>query len=346
LYVWQSDPGFVPLAQLDRAQSALAAAAPGSQEQELARLYLMGLRYFRAYGEAQAEVTGVYESRVVADVQEGTFAYEMNVTKVGGAPMVGTRDSVIADGTLRSSRRFEAFGAVRGDVEAAADTPWGFQGRRMDSLVPELIYYRARYFDSSSGTFLSRDPASFSMARLPDDQLAAGAGLGSRQLAGGYALAAQDPIRFRDPSGLIFGIEFIDVGIILDLAWEGLAYPITSYLEDRVLPLVRWECQSCNIAYFNGRGYSRELLNYRIPAILFGRDSRLPNGDAPYHKKVDPGHRNAVIFNATQLELAGTTMLRTCAQVAMKMLGVWYVAAGGLAQVDWIINMGGSGRPN
>ena len=138
VYVWQSDPGFVPLAQLDRAEASLAAAPAGSQEQEMARLYLMGLRYFRAYGEAQAEVTGIYHSRVVADVQEGTFAYEMNVTRVGGVPMVGTRDSVILDVGRILTTPFAVDGTDESRV--AQKLLLGLHGSALEHITPGMFH--------------------------------------------------------------------------------------------------------------------------------------------------------------------------------------------------------------
>src|SRR5207247_1964358 len=53
--------------------------------------------------------------------------------------------------------RYEAFGRARDTVEGVAN-PYKFTSRELDSGT-SLYFYRARWYDSTSGRFLSADPA-------------------------------------------------------------------------------------------------------------------------------------------------------------------------------------------
>ena len=70
-------------------------------------------------------------------------------------------------------------------VSSDSATNWfRYTGRQFDS-TGGLYYYRARYYDPNSGRFLSEDPIRFK---------------------GGINFcryAANDPVIFRDPSGLL-----------------------------------------------------------------------------------------------------------------------------------------------
>jgi RHS repeat-associated protein len=86
-------------------------------------------------------------------------------------------------GTLANTYTFDAFGKLVASTGSLGN-PFQYTGRDFD---PEtgLRYYRARYYDSASGRFLSEDPLSF--------------------LAGGtnfYSYVGNDPADFWDPLGL------------------------------------------------------------------------------------------------------------------------------------------------
>jgi RHS repeat-associated protein len=49
---------------------------------------------------------------------------------------------------------YDAFGAVR--AQTGATTEWSFTGEQHDATG--LEYLRARYYDASTGWFLSQDP--------------------------------------------------------------------------------------------------------------------------------------------------------------------------------------------
>ena len=89
------------------------------------------------------------------------------------------------DGTVAGITGYDAFGLVRSS--AGVDPAYGFTGERND---PEtgLLYLRVRYYEPSTGRFVSRDPFSGS-TQDPQSQ-------------NGYAYVANDPVNWSDPLGL------------------------------------------------------------------------------------------------------------------------------------------------
>ncbi|MHB8633537.1 MAG: RHS repeat-associated core domain-containing protein [Thermoplasmatota archaeon] len=69
---------------------------------------------------------------------------------------------------------------------SAVDNPYLYTGQRHDADTG-LYYYRARYYDSEAGQFLSRDPI--------------GTWTDPWSLGNGYGYAYGDPVSLRDPSG-------------------------------------------------------------------------------------------------------------------------------------------------
>jgi RHS repeat-associated protein len=118
---------------------------------------------------------------------------------------------------------YDVFGAVRG-LTGSQPNDFTFAGEQVDGSTG-LQYLRARYYDPSSGVFVSKDPK----AVFP----------GWEQHPFGYAGA--NPVRYTDPRGLdIFGniidcvSDPIDCGKeaiddVLDKTYE-LRAPITNYL--------------------------------------------------------------------------------------------------------------------
>ncbi|MGH9930846.1 MAG: RHS repeat-associated core domain-containing protein, partial [Pyrinomonadaceae bacterium] len=90
-----------------------------------------------------------------------------------------TRALTDTSGNIASSLGYDSFGNV---ISGSASTRYTYIGREGDSYTG-LNYYRARWYDSDLGRFISEDPIGF----------AGGINL--------YAYVANDPIRFTDPSG-------------------------------------------------------------------------------------------------------------------------------------------------
>jgi RHS repeat-associated protein len=67
------------------------------------------------------------------------------------------RDLVDSAGAIVDHIRYESFGSITSDTNAAVDHLFAFTGRELD---PEtgLYYVRSRYYDSHAGRFLSEDP--------------------------------------------------------------------------------------------------------------------------------------------------------------------------------------------
>ncbi len=91
-----------------------------------------------------------------------------------------------AGGNVVERQQYEPFGASTG----SSLTRYGYTGRERDSATG-LLYYRARWYDSHQGRFLSEDPLG----------LAVGLNL--------YSYANNNPIFFNDPFGLSAG-TFLD----------------------------------------------------------------------------------------------------------------------------------------
>jgi RHS repeat-associated protein len=89
-----------------------------------------------------------------------------------------------ADGATVTTRTFDPWGTVQATGETTA-TPFGCAGEYTD-VETGLVYLRARYYDPSTGNFLTRDPIE-TITREP------------------YGYVGGDPLNATDPSGLCWG---------------------------------------------------------------------------------------------------------------------------------------------
>jgi RHS repeat-associated protein len=90
------------------------------------------------------------------------------------------------DGVLRNRYEYDAFGSLNSSMAGATDdSRYRYTGREFDAETG-LHYYRARYFDSNSGRFISQDPIGF---KGGDSNL--------------YRYVVNDSVNFNDPSGNI-----------------------------------------------------------------------------------------------------------------------------------------------
>lgn len=103
-----------------------------------------------------------------------------------------TRLLTNASGEVAGTATFAPYGAVAGKT-GAATSALGFAGQYTLGQSG-LIFLRARYYDPGTAQFLNLDPA-VEVTREP------------------YAYAGNNPLRFKDPTGLSFAEEIEGVGI-------------------------------------------------------------------------------------------------------------------------------------
>ncbi len=88
------------------------------------------------------------------------------------------------DGTVLDAITYDSFGRVVSETNPAAGDRFQYTGREYDAELG-LYYYRARYYDPSTGRFLAEDPLSFAAG---DSNL--------------YRYVGNTPTLYTDPSGL------------------------------------------------------------------------------------------------------------------------------------------------
>ena len=96
------------------------------------------------------------------------------------------RQTTDSAGRITMSRSYTPFGAVKSQVGSAPGT-FGYAGEQQDA-ASDLVFMRARYYDPSTGRFITRDP-------YP-------AYSGVPATLHRYAYVGNDPINRTDPSGL------------------------------------------------------------------------------------------------------------------------------------------------
>ena len=110
-------------------------------------------------------------SWLLAD-NEGTIRDVAQYTTGGGTSIV---DHLV----------YDAFGNITSQTTGATTPRFTYTGQQYDA-VTRLSYYRARWYDASTGRFMSQDPAGFSA--------------GDANL---YRYVGNDPVNFTDPSGAL-----------------------------------------------------------------------------------------------------------------------------------------------
>ena len=133
-----------------------------------------------------------YSGSTLAASYVGTGSPDQTLEMVrGGTPYYYLDDfqgSVTAltdsSGAVKSTYSYDAFGVPTG-ASSSVTNPFSYTGREYDSKSG-LYYDRARYYDPSAGSFISRDPAPSSNP---------------------YPYAMNDPVDFTDPSGMQAEVE-------------------------------------------------------------------------------------------------------------------------------------------
>ena len=100
-----------------------------------------------------------------------------------GDHLGSVKDLVDDSGALKNHRTFDSYGNLVGESDYTFDSRYSFTGREFDAETG-LHYYRARYYDSELGKFVSQDPIGFEGG---DTNL--------------YGYVGNSPVENRDPSG-------------------------------------------------------------------------------------------------------------------------------------------------
>jgi RHS repeat-associated protein len=120
--------------------------------------------------------TGV--DQILADERGGSVVWAL-------ADNLGTvRDVVDGGGVVLNHVTYDSYGRVISQTNPAVEFRFGYTGREQDTETG-LDYYRARYYDSGVGRFISEDPIGF--------------GAGDANL---YRYVGNSPVNAIDPSGL------------------------------------------------------------------------------------------------------------------------------------------------
>ncbi len=121
---------------------------------------------------------GTQIDQVLADERGGTVVWALSDNQ-------GTvRDIVDGNGTILNHVTYDSFGKVVSQSDASVEFRYGYTGREQDGETG-LDYYRARYYDTANGRFISEDPIGFNAG---DSNLTRYVG--------------NSPTNYNDPSGL------------------------------------------------------------------------------------------------------------------------------------------------
>jgi RHS repeat-associated protein len=148
------------------------------------------------------------------------------------ADRLGSIDTLTdGEGVVVDKRTFDSFGRVLSETNPSVQFRYGYTGRELD-LESGLDYYRARYYDSNVGRFISVDPMGF--------------GAGDTNL---YRYVGNNSTNATDPTGMWSLQEAWNNGVqtIGDIAYEGVVKV------DRVVG---------GLANFATGGYSEKLRNH------------------------------------------------------------------------------------
>lgn len=150
-------------------------------------------------GEATQTITIVHDQKVDTPLsitnENGTFYYHRDHQ---GSIIALTNES---GEVVESISYDDSYGEiVNFEYSTVTDNPYCYTGREFDG--PSLYYYRARYYDPSIKRFLSIDPIGFESGDYNH-----------------YRYVGNDPVNFKDPSGLLFFLVAIPEALALAGSW-------------------------------------------------------------------------------------------------------------------------------
>jgi RHS repeat-associated protein len=126
------------------------------------------------------------------------------------------RDLVNSAGVIQKHRKYDSFGRITSDSNAALDHLFAYTGREWDAESGQH-YYRARYYDQATGRLLSEDPTGFTAG---DSNL--------------YRYVRNQPTYATDPHGTDdpAGTGSLLVGAIGGSCHDSIEFDTFSWLED------------------------------------------------------------------------------------------------------------------
>jgi len=136
-------------------------------------------------------------------LQDGAYSYVYGLGLISQTDGAGSQTYMLPDGTksnetltdgggtVSRSYKYDVFGSVR-STSGTASTEFRYAAEQYDDTVG-LIYLRARYYDPTTGRFLSKDPA--------------GGKLSSPVTQNKYVYAGNNPVNGGDPTGMVTNAE-------------------------------------------------------------------------------------------------------------------------------------------
>jgi RHS repeat-associated protein len=120
------------------------------------------------------------------------------------ADRLGTVDTIAdGEGAVVDKRTFDSFGRILSETNPSVSFRYGYTGRELD-LESGLNYYRARYYDSNVGRFISVDPIGFAAG---DTNL--------------YRYVGNSSTNATDPSGEFWNfVAGAAIGAVLDVGFQ------------------------------------------------------------------------------------------------------------------------------
>jgi RHS repeat-associated protein len=127
-------------------------------------------------------------------------------------PLVDAINSTVATtnemGVIEAEFHYEAFGE-----NSSGETEFSFQFTGRQAIGDGLYYYRARFYDSKTGSFISQDPIGFSSGELNL-----------------YGYVGNSPHNFNDPTGNFYQVLLIPGRIVISSAIAGFQQGVADYL--------------------------------------------------------------------------------------------------------------------